>query len=111
MITSVAPPTTAAVDTLYTYTLTGTGTPSPTLSASGLPADVLKLPSRGYLRKGYYADLVVFDPKTFRDTATYDKPHQYASGVRYLFVNGVLTINEGKYTEALAGKTLRRGEK
>ena len=46
-------------------------------------------------------------PKTFRDTATFDKPHQYATGVRYLFVNGQLAIDDGKYTGALAGKVLR----
>lgn len=76
-------------------------------SASGLPADILHLPERGYLKAGYFADVVVFNPKTFRDAATYDKPHQYAPGVRYLFVNGVLTIDEGKYTDALAGRALR----
>jgi N-acyl-D-aspartate/D-glutamate deacylase len=76
-------------------------------SASGLPADILKLPERGYLKAGYYADVVVFDPQTFRDKATFDKPHQYASGMRYLFVNGKLAIDEGKYTDALAGKVLR----
>src|SRR5262249_32100168 len=62
-------------------------------SATGLPADILRLPERGYLKKGYYADVVVIDPKTFRDKATFDNPHQYATGVRYLFVNGVLTVN------------------
>ena len=76
-------------------------------SASGLPADILKLPERGYLKPGWFADVVVFDPETFRDRATYDKPHQYATGVRYLFVNGKAAIDEGKYTEALPGKVLR----
>lgn len=76
-------------------------------SASGLPADILRLSHRGYMRPGYYADIVVFDPKTFRDTATFDKPHQYAPGIRHLFVNGVLTIWDGKYTGALAGRALR----
>lgn len=76
-------------------------------SASGLPADILKLPERGYLKPGYFADVVVFDPETFRDRATYDKPHQYATGVRYLFVNGKAAIDDGKYTGALAGKVLR----
>ncbi len=79
-------------------------------SASGLPADILELPQRGYLKVGYYADVVVFDPKTFRDTATYDQPHQYASGVRYLFVNGRLAIDGGRFTGALAGKVLRYGK-
>src|SRR5262249_35038653 len=54
-------------------------------SASGLPADILKLPQRGYLKAGYFADVVVFDPKTYRDRATFDQPHQYAVGVRYVF--------------------------
>ena len=76
-------------------------------SASGLPADVLKLSQRGYLKPGYFADVVVFDPKTFRDTATFEKPHQYATGVRYLFVNGKLVIDDGKYQNILAGKPLR----
>jgi N-acyl-D-aspartate/D-glutamate deacylase len=76
-------------------------------SASGLPADILHLPDRGYLKPGFIADVVVFDPASFRDTATFDKPHQYATGVRYVFVNGMSAISEGKPTEALAGKALR----
>lgn len=76
-------------------------------SASGLPADILHLPERGYLRPGFAADVVVFDPLTYRDTATYDQPHQYATGVRWLFVNGVATIEDGKYIGTLAGKALR----
>jgi N-acyl-D-amino-acid deacylase len=79
-------------------------------SCSGLPADILKLPQRGYLKVGYYADVVVFAPKTFRDVATFDKPHQYATGVRYLFVNGKLAIEDGKYNGTLAGKPLRHAE-
>jgi N-acyl-D-aspartate/D-glutamate deacylase len=79
-------------------------------SATGLPADILRLPERGYLKPGYFADVVVFDPETFRDVATYDKPHQYATGVRYLFVNGRLVIEQGKYSGALAGKVLRHRE-
>jgi len=78
-------------------------------SASGLPADILKLPERGYLKVGYYADIVVFDPKTFRDKATYEQPHQYSTGVKYLFVNGRLAIDQGKATNVLAGKVLRHG--
>jgi N-acyl-D-aspartate/D-glutamate deacylase len=76
-------------------------------SASGLPADILKLPERGYLRPGYFADVVVFDPKTYRDRATFERPHQLARGVRYLFVNGQLAVDEGKATAILAGKVLR----
>jgi N-acyl-D-aspartate/D-glutamate deacylase len=80
-------------------------------SASGLPADILRLPERGYLKKDYFADVVVFDPETFRDTATFDKPHQYATGVKYLFVNGKLVIDDGKLQDVLAGKVLRHPEK
>src|SRR5262249_38728932 len=62
-------------------------------SCTGLPADILRLPERGYLKAGYVADVVVLDPKTFREKTTFTKPHQYAEGVRYLFVNGVRTID------------------
>jgi N-acyl-D-aspartate/D-glutamate deacylase len=77
-------------------------------SASGLPADILRLEKRGYLKPGHYADVVVFDPARFRDLATFDKPHQYAAGVKYLWVNGVAAIEEGKSTGALAGRVLRK---
>jgi N-acyl-D-amino-acid deacylase len=76
-------------------------------SASGLPADVLRLPERGYLKAGNFADVVVFDAQKFRDTATFEKPHQYAEGVKYLFVNGKLALEDGKPTGVLAGKALR----
>jgi N-acyl-D-aspartate/D-glutamate deacylase len=80
-------------------------------SSSGLPANILKLPLRGYLKEGYFADVVVFDPKSFRDQATYDKPHQYATGIRNLFINGRLTIDDGRFTGVLAGRVLRHESK
>ena len=76
-------------------------------SATGLPAEILGLPKRGFVRAGYAADLVVFDPETLLDTATFEKPHPYATGVQYLFVNGVLVIDEGRVTEKLPGRALR----
>ena len=76
-------------------------------SASGLPADVLGLPKRGYLKPGYYADVVVFDPAAYRDVATFEKPHQYAAGVKYLFVNGKAAVDGGKATGVLSGRPLR----
>ncbi|HKB02538.1 MAG TPA: D-aminoacylase [Gemmataceae bacterium] len=80
-------------------------------SSSGLPADILGLKDRGYLKPGQFADVVVFDPKAYRDTATYEKPHQYAAGVKYLFVNGKVVIDSGECQEVLAGRPLRhRGE-
>lgn len=80
-------------------------------SASGLAADILGLRDRGYLRVGHAADVVVFDPDEFRDTATFDDPHQYATGVEHLLVNGTLAISRGQLTGALAGKPLRKPKK
>ncbi|MCA9014089.1 MAG: D-aminoacylase [Planctomycetaceae bacterium] len=76
-------------------------------SASGLPADILGLTDRGYLRKGAYADIVVFDPQQLIDQATFDAPHQYSNGIRYLFVNGTPAVSAGFPTGSLAGKALR----
>jgi N-acyl-D-aspartate/D-glutamate deacylase len=76
-------------------------------SASGLPADILRLPERGYLKAGYFADVVVFDPKTFRDQATFAKPLVWSTGVKRLFVNGQIAVEDGKPTEKLAGRALR----
>jgi N-acyl-D-amino-acid deacylase len=77
-------------------------------SSSGLPADILGLTDRGYLRAGLAADIVVFDPKTLIDRATYDQPQQYSAGVVHLFVNGIPAIADGTPTGALAGRALRR---
>ena len=77
-------------------------------SASGLPADILKLTDRGYVRAGQFADVVVFDPATIRDRATFESPYRYSEGVRWVFVNGVPALADGTPTGALAGKALRR---
>jgi N-acyl-D-aspartate/D-glutamate deacylase len=79
-------------------------------SASGLPADVLHIKDRGYIKEGYAADVVVFDPKSYRDRATFDRPHQYASGVIHLYVNGRHVIDRGRFTGTLAGIPLVRQE-
>lgn len=76
-------------------------------SCSGLPAEILRLTDRGVLRSGAIADVVVFDPKTFRDTATFDNSTQYATGVAHLFVNGVAVIEEGTPNKKLPGRALR----
>jgi predicted amidohydrolase YtcJ len=79
-------------------------------SSSGLPAAILHLPDRGVIRAGAFADLVVFDPETFRDAATFDAPTKYAPGVAYLFVNGVAAIADGKPQDVLPGRALRLTE-
>ena len=76
-------------------------------SANGLPASILQMKDRGYLKPGYVADIVIFDPKKIRDTATFDQPHQYAVGMEYVFVNGKLAIEKGRYTGIKPGKILR----
>ena len=76
-------------------------------SCSGLPAEILGLPDRGTIRVGNVADLVVFDPKTFRDASTWDEPTRYASGVKYLFVNGIAAVSDGKPQKARPGRALR----
>lgn len=77
-------------------------------SFSGLAADFFSLKDRGYLRENYIADVVVIDPERYRDTATYDEPRQFAEGVTYVYVNGVVAIDDGAPTGALAGKPLTR---
>ncbi|MCA9127878.1 MAG: D-aminoacylase [Planctomycetales bacterium] len=76
-------------------------------SSSGLPADILGLSDRGYLRVGYAADIAVWDPETIIDTATFEQPHRYSRGMKYVFVNGVPAIVDGAATGALAGRALR----
>ncbi|HUQ69022.1 MAG TPA: D-aminoacylase [Planctomycetaceae bacterium] len=76
-------------------------------SASGLPAEILGLPERGRLTPGFFADVVVFDPKEYRDAATFEDPHQYTRGMSYVFVNGQPAVHQGIPTGTLAGRALR----
>ena len=73
---------------------------------SGLPATNLGLDHRGFLKEGMFADVVVFDPATITDHATFEKPHQYATGVKHVFVNGVQVIKDGEHTGAKPGRAL-----
>jgi N-acyl-D-amino-acid deacylase len=75
---------------------------------TGNAARRLRLRDRGLIRTGYAADLVLFEAETVRDTATYDEPRRQATGIEYVFVNGVATLADGKHTGALAGRALRR---
>jgi dihydroorotase/N-acyl-D-amino-acid deacylase len=68
----------------------------------------MRLADRGVLKEGMWADVVVFDPETVRDLATFDQPNQLSEGMRFVLVNGVPVIEEGKMTKALPGKVVTR---
>jgi len=74
---------------------------------TSLPAENLKLDRRGRLKKGYYTDVVVFDPATITDHATFEKPHQYATGMVHVFVNGTQVLKDGQHTGAKPGRVVR----
>ncbi len=77
--------------------------------ATSLAAQRLGLSDRGLLREGFWADVVVFDPDTVIDRATYEEPHQFPDGIAYVLVNGVPVIERGRHTGALPGRVLRKG--
>jgi len=74
---------------------------------AALPASNLKLDRRGLLREQYFADVVVFDPATIQDHATFAEPHQYATGMKHVFVNGVQVLADGEHTGATPGRVVR----
>lgn len=73
---------------------------------TSLPASNLKIKNRGLLASGYFADVVIFDPKTIKDLATFEKPQQYATGVEHVFVNGVPVLENGNHTGAKPGRII-----
>ena len=73
---------------------------------SALPATNLGLDHRGFLQEGMSADVVVFDPATIADRATFEKPHQYAVGMKHVFVNGMQVLKDGEHTGAKPGRAL-----
>ena len=74
---------------------------------TGLSAEKLRIRDRGLLRPGYYADVVVFDADSIQDHATFAEPHQYATGVVHVFVNGVQVLRDGEHTDAKPGRVVR----
>ncbi len=76
--------------------------------ATSLPAQRLGLRDRGLLREGFWADIVVFDPETIIDRATYDDPHRFPEGIAHVVVNGVPVIDRGRHTGARPGRVLRK---
>jgi N-acyl-D-amino-acid deacylase len=80
-------------------------------SMTSLPASVFRMKDRGQIREGSIADIVVFDPDTIRDRAEYERPHQLSEGMRYVFVNGTLAIDNGDFTTSLNGRVLSRSQR
>ena len=74
---------------------------------TGLSAQKVGLRERGELREGYFADITIFDPKTVMDRATFEIPNQYPDGIRYVIINGQISVDEGKRTPTLSGRVLR----
>ena len=74
---------------------------------TSLPASILSIQRRGTLKAGYFADLAIFDPKTIQDHATFEDPHQLATGMEYVFVNGVRVLDRGQHTGAMPGRVVR----
>ena len=72
-----------------------------------LPAANLGILDRGELREGFLADVVVFDAARIRDNATFEEPHQYATGMRHVFVNGEQVLRNGRHTGAMPGRVVR----
>ena len=73
---------------------------------TGLPAATLGLDKRGRLQPGWFADVVVFDPDRYIDTATYENPHSYAVGMEHVFVNGTHTLRDGEHSGSFSGRAL-----
>ena len=76
---------------------------------TGLPATNQELDRRGFIREGMFADIAVFDPATIADRATFEKPHQFAVGMKHVFVNGGHVLKDGEHTGAKPGRALRKG--
>lgn len=74
---------------------------------TSLPANTMKIKKRGMLKPGFYADVVIFDPNTIKDMATFENPHQLATGVMHVWVNGSQVIKDGEHTGALPGRFVK----
>jgi N-acyl-D-amino-acid deacylase len=77
-------------------------------SMTSLPAAVFGLNGRGVIREGAIADIAIFDPARVKDVATYADPHHLAEGMSFVLVNGVVVLSDGRFTDALPGKVLRK---
>ncbi|HYX31299.1 MAG TPA: D-aminoacylase [Pyrinomonadaceae bacterium] len=80
-------------------------------NSSALTAETFRIPERGLIREGYFADVIVFDPKTVSDRSTYEQPELLAVGMKFVIVNGKIAVENGAFTGVLAGRALRKGER
>jgi len=77
-------------------------------NSSALTAETFRIPERGLIREGYFADVIIFDEKTVADRATYEQPELFSVGMKFVIVNGKVAVENGAYTGALAGRALRK---
>ncbi|MXX96417.1 MAG: D-aminoacylase [Rhodothermaceae bacterium] len=75
---------------------------------TSLPASILAINRRGMLKQGYFADIAIFDPQRIQDHATFEDPHQLATGMHYVFVNGTMVLDQGEHTGVMPGRVVRR---
>ena len=92
----------------YVYTRKLISLPFAVRNSSALTAETFRIPERGLIREGYFADVIVFDEKTVADRATYQQPELLSVGMKFVIVNGKLAVDNGAYTGALAGRALRK---
>ena len=74
-------------------------------------AQIFGIPKRGMIKEGYFADIIIFDPHTFKDVADYTRAFEFASGLQYSIINGFIAVEEGRYTQRLHGRVLRKSDK
>lgn len=92
----------------YVYNRKLISLPFAVRNSSALTAETFRIPERGLIREGYFADVIVFDEKTVADRATYEQPELLSVGMKFVIANGKLAVDDGAYTGALAGRALRR---
>jgi N-acyl-D-aspartate/D-glutamate deacylase len=92
----------------YVYTEKLISLPFAVLNSSALTAETFRIPERGLIRLGYFADVIVFDEKTVADRATYERPELFSVGMKFVIVNGKVAVENGAYTGVLAGRALRK---
>lgn len=92
----------------YVYNRKLISLPFAVRNSSALTAETFRIPERGLIREGYFADVIVFDEKTVADRATYEQPELLSVGMKFVIVNGKLAVDNGAYTGALAGRALRK---